>query len=83
MQLGAEHGCESPMLPALTKKDSMQYDCHDEPLFSLTDADLAILKADKTMIDFALTTFVPDEIRRECEAELAAAKENGYVISKK
>ena len=39
----------------------MQYDCHDEPLFSLTDADLAILNADKTMIGFALTTVVPDE----------------------
>ena len=62
------------------RKIPMQYDCHDEPLFSLTDADLAILKADKTMIDFALTTFVTDEIRRECEAELAEAKKNSYAI---
>ena len=65
------------------RKIPMQYDCHDEPLFSLTDADLAILKADKTMIDFALTTFVTDETRRECEAELAEAKKNSYAIKKK
>ena len=65
------------------RKIPMHYDCHDEPLFSLTDADLAILKADKTMIDFALTTFVTDEIRRECEAELAEAKKNSYAIKKK
>lgn len=65
------------------RKIPMQYDCYDEPLFSLTDADLAILKADKTMIDFALTTFVTDEIRRECEAELAEAKKNSYAIKKK
>jgi hypothetical protein len=51
----------------------------DEPLFALQDG------ADERMNalrQFACTTYVSDEVRRECEAELAAAKKTGYKIYK-
>jgi hypothetical protein len=53
-------------------------DIDDEPLFALTEEDIKLLKADRAKIEFALTTYVSDEVRRECEAELAEAKKRGY-----
>ena len=53
-------------------------DIEEEPLFALSDADLAIMNAEKALVDFTLTTFVSDEVRAICEAELAAAKERHY-----
>jgi hypothetical protein len=49
-------------------------DIDEEPLFSLTEADIAVLGADKTLITFALTTHVSDEVRKECEAEMEEGK---------
>ena len=53
-------------------------DIEDEPLFALSEADLAIMAAEKMLVDFTLTTFVSEDVRVECEAELAAAKERHY-----
>jgi hypothetical protein len=53
-------------------------DIEDEPLFALSEADLALMRAEKALVDFALTTYVSDEVRRECEKELADAKERHY-----
>ena len=50
----------------------------DEPLFSLSEADILRLKADKLKIEFVLTTHVSDEVRAECEQELADAKKRGW-----
>lgn len=55
-------------------------DIEDEPLFALSEEDLARLKADRDKIDFARTVVVSEEVRRECEAELVAAKRRGYKI---
>jgi hypothetical protein len=60
-------------------KNSMA-DIEDESLFTLSEEDLARLKADRDKIDFARTVTVSEETRRECEAELAAAKKRGYRI---
>jgi hypothetical protein len=57
-------------------------DIDDEPLFSLSEADLALLNSEKLMLNFVAGAIVTDEIRKECEAELVTAKKNGYKISK-
>jgi hypothetical protein len=57
----------------------------DEPLFSkvVTEADKEELKIDEAMLRFAQTAYVSDEVRTECEAEMAAAKKRGWKIKKK
>jgi hypothetical protein len=57
-------------------------DIEEEPLFALSEADLAMMNAEKTLVDFALTTCVSEEVRRECTRELEEAKNNHYRISK-
>jgi hypothetical protein len=56
----------------------MSLDIPDEPIFALSESDVALLKAEQNLITFALTTHVSPEVRAECEAELAAAKLRGY-----
>ena len=53
-------------------------DIDDEPLFSLSEDDIARLKADRAKIAFTLTTHVSDEVRRECEAELERGRKSGW-----
>ena len=55
-------------------------DIDDEPLFSLSEADILRLKADKLKIEFALTMHVSEAVRAECEQELADAKKRGWKI---
>lgn len=50
----------------------------DEPLFALSEADLAVLNAEKNLVTFALTTYVSDEIRKECEAEMERGRKSGW-----
>lgn len=52
----------------------------DEPLFALIKETYD--QADAALIEFALTTHVSEETRRECQAELAVAKKNNYRINK-
>lgn len=59
----------------------MSQDIPDEPLFALSETDMSLLRAEKNLITFTLTAHVSDEVRRECEAELATAKKNGYKVS--
>ena len=54
----------------------------DEPLFALTEADVANMEVDSTLLGFALTSHVSPEVRAECEKELAEAKKHGYKIRK-
>jgi hypothetical protein len=56
----------------------MSQDVPDEPLFALSEADQSLLRAEKNLITFALTTHVSPEVRAECEKELAEAKKRGY-----
>lgn len=53
-------------------------DIDDEPLFAMSEADLAIMKAEKVLVEFTLTTVVSPEVREECKRELAEAKKRGY-----
>lgn len=53
-------------------------DNSDEPLFALMKETHSEKEA--ALIQFALTTHISDEVRKKCEAELAAAKKRGYRI---
>jgi len=54
----------------------------DEPFFAMSEADLALLLAEKNLITFALTTYVSDEVRKECEAEMELGRKSGWRITK-
>lgn len=53
-------------------------DIEDEPLFSLSEADILRLKADKLKIEFALTTHVSEAVRAVCEAEMERGRKSGW-----
>jgi hypothetical protein len=53
-------------------------DIEDEPLFSLSEADILRLNADRLKIEFALTTHVSDEVRKECEEEMERGRKSGW-----
>jgi len=61
-----------------TTREFMSDIDEDEPLFALSDAELAVLKAEQALITFALTTSVSPEVRAECVTELAEAKQRNY-----
>lgn len=66
---------------ALTRETTREFMSdidEDEPLFALSDADLAVLKAEQALVTFALTTSVSEEVRAECIAELTEAKQRNY-----
>ncbi len=57
-------------------------DPEDEPLFALAKAN-SVAEFDQRMADlitFATVFHVSDEVRRECEEELEAAKKNKYKL---
>ena len=55
-------------------------DIEDESLFALSEADLLRLKADKMKVEFALTTHVSEEVRRECEEEMERGRKAGWKL---
>lgn len=46
----------------------------DEPLFALKEENDSV----QDLIDFALTTHVSDEVRKECEAEMERGRKSGW-----
>jgi hypothetical protein len=53
-------------------------DIDDEPLFSLSDEDIAKLKADRIKLDYTVSVHVSEEVRRECEAEMERGRKSGW-----
>lgn len=61
----------------------MSMDIPDEPLFAITAAELAFFEDPlRSQIKFLCTQYVSEEVRKECEAEMAAAKKNRWKIEK-
>ena len=59
----------------------MSKDVPEEPLFALSAEDLAALDSDiRDQIKFICTQYVSEEIRKECEFEMAEAKKNRWKI---
>ena len=64
--------------PYSSKGNSMSKDIPDEPLFALSEEDIAKLRLEAMRIHLTITTPVSDEVRRECEREMEEGRKRGW-----
>ncbi|MGA7854805.1 MAG: hypothetical protein WCA15_15875 [Candidatus Acidiferrales bacterium] len=53
-------------------------DIDDEPLFNYNEEEMNKMAADSGLLQFQRTTYVPNEVREECQKELAEGQKRGW-----